>query len=222
MLKLPPMPLCQEIRKIGIRKILPLFPVTLMVVRSAKKKLPMLSVNHWEKSCLRHHYRHQIGQYTSSNRGFEFEFESEFEFEFESEFKSKIQIRLKLSFTFSSSPSTTVIIINGSSNEATTSSTSTSNKPNSNHRSVTKPRDVKNKSNRTKMILRMNTSSSSLLSTSSSSSPPNSKSPSPPIVITDKLIQQSGSVYCSLFGGDLSEEDIQNHHKKQIHHSSYA
>ena len=61
MLKLPPMPLCQEIRKIGIGKILPLFPVTLMVVRSAKKKLPMLSVNHWEKSCLRHHYRHQIG-----------------------------------------------------------------------------------------------------------------------------------------------------------------
>ena len=126
------------------------------------------------------------------------------------------------SYSFSSSPSTTVIVINGSNEATTNTTTATNNKPNSNHRSVTKPRDVKNKSNRTKMILRMNTSSSSLLSTSSSSSPPNSKSPSPPIVITDKLIQQSGSVYCSLFGGDLSEEDIQNHHKKQIHHSSYA
>jgi hypothetical protein len=65
------------------------------------------------------------------------------------------------------------------------------------YRNVTKPRDVKNKSNRTKMILKMN------------SSPTNSKSPSPPILITstDKFVQQSGSVYCSLFGDDLMISD---------------
>ena len=82
---------------------------------------------------------------------------------------------------------TTVIVINGNAgcNE-------NSGKTNS-HRSVTKPRDVKNKSNRTKMILKM--------------SPPNSKSPSPPMIVpTDKFIQQSGSVYCSLYG-DMSEDD---------------
>ena len=107
--------------------------------------------------------------------------------------------------------STTVIVINGNSdtgNGATNQSATTTSKLNSNHRSVTKPRDVKNKSNRTKtkMILRMNSPPSSV------NSPPNSKSPSPPMVITEKLIHQSGSVYCSLFGGDiLSDYDDDNH-----------
>ena len=107
--------------------------------------------------------------------------------------------------------STTVIVINGNNdtgNGATNQSATTTSKLNSNHRSVTKPRDVKNKSNRTKtkMILRMNSPPSSV------NSPPNSKSPSPPMVITEKLIHQSGSVYCSLFGGDiLSDYDDDNH-----------
>ena len=107
--------------------------------------------------------------------------------------------------------STTVIVINGNNdtgNAATNQSATTTSKLNSNHRSVTKPRDVKNKSNRTKtkMILRMNSPPSSV------NSPPNSKSPSPPMVITEKLIHQSGSVYCSLFGGDiLSDYDDDNH-----------
>ena len=107
--------------------------------------------------------------------------------------------------------STTVIVINGNNdtgNGATNQAANTTSKLNSNHRSVTKPRDVKNKSNRTKtkMILRMNSPPSSV------NSPPNSKSPSPPMVITEKLIHQSGSVYCSLFGGDiLSDYDDDNH-----------
>ena len=117
--------------------------------------------------------------------------------------KTPYAVSHSLGKELSSNSSTTVIVINGcnnnnnnnGSNEVTTNTaTTTSSKPNSNHRNVTKPRDVKNKSNRTKMILRMN------------HSPPNSKSPSPPIMITDKLIQQSGSVYCSLFSGDLSDD----------------
>ena len=111
----------------------------------------------------------------------------------------------------STNVSTTVIVINGNNdtgNGATNQSATTTSKLNSNHRSVTKPRDVKNKSNRTKtkMILRMNSPPSTV------NSPPNSKSPSPPMVITEKLIHQSGSVYCSLFGGDiLSDYDDDNH-----------
>lgn len=75
---------------------------------------------------------------------------------------------------------------------------------NTNHRNVTKPRDVKNKSNRTKMILKS-------LSTSSSGSASSSKSPSPPILISDKFVRQSGSVYCSLYG-DLTSEDEHDHY----------
>jgi len=105
--------------------------------------------------------------------------------------------------------STTVIVINGNTDPilnpnvspAITNNQGSSNAPKSNnsHRSVTKPRDVKNKSNsnRSKMILKMG-----------QASPPHSKSPSPPILTgQDNFIQQSGSVYCSLYG-DLSEDDI--------------
>lgn len=89
---------------------------------------------------------------------------------------------------------TTVIVINGGSEPAKSGGSSNS------HRSVTKPRDVKNKSNRTKMIMKL------------SSSPPCSQSPSPPLGIFNKYVQQSGSVYCSLFGDDVadthSEDDV--------------
>lgn len=86
--------------------------------------------------------------------------------------------------------SKTVIVINDETAKST---------PNNSHRSVIKPRDVKNKSNnnRTKMILKM--------------SPPCSQSPSPPLGIFNKYVQQSGSVYCSLFGDadtTHSEDDV--------------
>ena len=124
----------------------------------------------------------------------------------------------------STNVSTTVIVINGNNDTATTnnaatnssSANTTSTKLNSNHRSVTKPRDVKNKSSnrtKTKMILRMNSPPSSAVN-----SPPNSKSPSPPMVITEKLIHQSGSVYCSLFGGG----DILSDYDDDLNNHSYA
>ena len=94
----------------------------------------------------------------------------------------------------------------GSSNETTTGPC----KSNNSHRTVTKPRDVKNKSNnRTKMVLKTTTTTMTASTTTSVASPPNSKSPSPPMFVTsDKFIQQSGSVYCSLYGIDMSEDEV--------------
>ena len=94
----------------------------------------------------------------------------------------------------------------GGSNETTTGPC----KSNNSHRTVTKPRDVKNKSNnRTKMVLKTTTTTMTASTTTSVASPPNSKSPSPPMFVTsDKFIQQSGSVYCSLYGIDMSEDEV--------------
>jgi hypothetical protein len=103
--------------------------------------------------------------------------------------KEKSPISTTAAATTSSDLKTVIVI----SNDVENSSLHEANKINNSHRSVTKPRDVKNK-NRTKMFLRM------------SGSPPNSKSPSPPIIVSDKFIQQSGSVYCSLYG-ETSEDE---------------
>ena len=89
------------------------------------------------------------------------------------------------------------------------------------HRTVTKPRDVKNKSNNrtSKMqILKTTTTSATLTTTTVRQLSDDCKPPSPPpmgshlgshmIVTSDKFIQQSGSVYCSLYGIDMSEDEL--------------
>lgn len=88
------------------------------------------------------------------------------------------------------------------------------------HRTVTKPRDVKNKSNNrtSKMQILKTTTTSTTMTTTVRQLPDDCKPPSPPpmgshlgspmIVTSDKFIQQSGSVYCSLYGIDMSEDEL--------------
>ena len=88
------------------------------------------------------------------------------------------------------------------------------------HRTVTKPRDVKNKSNNrtSKMQILKTSTTSTTMTTTVRQLPDDCKPPSPPpmgshlgspmIVTSDKFIQQSGSVYCSLYGIDMSEDEL--------------
>ena len=88
------------------------------------------------------------------------------------------------------------------------------------HRTVTKPRDVKNKSNNrtSKMQILKTTTTSTTMTTTVRQLSDDCKPPSPPpmgshlgspmIVTSDKFIQQSGSVYCSLYGIDMSEDEL--------------